>query len=150
MNTYINPVHGRLLAAVVAIIILLGTARGHAQVVWTPPCGVINVVNTTGCPAQLRLITAPGFLPIINLPAFGAAAFPVPFANMTINGVVSAAGNFYPAQPPPPPGACACLAGEFHTCCVLLNAGGCCFDVCYNQATCTVTLRAALCGVCRP
>ena len=142
-----------VVATLVVLAALIGLNRASAQIVFTPPCGAITINNTTNCQAQLRLRTNPaGALPaVILVPAGGAVVVPVGVPNLTIGGVFSIGGNFYPAVVPPPPGGCTCLPGDWHTCCVTLNpALGCCFDVCYNPAACLITLRPALCGVCRP
>lgn len=143
--------------ATAAVLCTLAAATAAAQMLWNPPCPNVQIVNTSNCGANLRLVTTPaGVLPaVIFVPAGGAVAFPTPPVPFTINGINSFGGIFYPFQPPPPPGGCGCLPGEFHICCVTLGpAPGCCFDICGANVNppCRITLRPSLCAwaVCNP
>ncbi len=137
-------------AAVFAALMLIVAAAADAQVVWNPPCANITVRNLSPvCPARLVLNTVPAMAPI-NVPAGGVVIIGA-LPGLVINSVGSLGGIIYPVLPPPPGAPCNCLPGDFSVCCVTLPpAPGCCFDVCFNQATCTITLRPAACAVCRP
>ncbi len=140
------------LAAAFAALMLIVAVAAEAQVAWNPPCAQTNIRNLSPCPVRLVLNTTPmGAIPPINIPAGGVIGIATPPAGLVINSVGSLGGIMYPVLPPPPGAPCNCGIGDFSVCCVTLPpAPGCCFDVCFDRATCTITLRPAACAVCRP
>ena len=138
-------------AAVFAALMLIVAVAAEAQVAWNPPCGVTTIRNLSpNCPAQLAL-RANAALPIYNIPAGGTIVVPTPPPGLIINGVDSLGPITSPVVAPGPVATCGCAIGDFTVCCVTLPpAPGCCFDVCFDRTTCTITLRPALCLVCQP
>lgn len=142
---------GFRIIALAALVVTLVHTRANAQVTFTGACAPsVAINNTTNCSARLRFQPAIGpTLPVILVPPGGTAALPIPAGGLTLVGVWSLGGIQYGITAPPP-GGCTCLPTDFYTCCVTLNpAAGCCFDVCYDPATCTITLRASTCAVCQ-
>ena len=118
-----------LAAALFAFAGLAGAPTAKAQ------CPNITVFNFTGCDVTLCLYDNVNVNPTCaNIPAVGGPFNIALVAPFTPVGVVSAGKNQYPFA-----GAPAC------TPCIRLPSfrvvTGCCAQVCYDAATCTITIN---------
>lgn len=139
-----------LTAAMVIIASLSVIATATAQgVAWN--CKTTTICNQTRCAARLTFGTIPFSLISVNVDPGQCRT--VSTAGVTsIDRVVGAAGGGYPVLGPPPVAPCNCPLGSWSVCCVTLPPDNCCFDICFDQTKCTITLLPAACpaGSCRP
>ncbi|MBS1913343.1 MAG: hypothetical protein JST22_15250 [Bacteroidetes bacterium] len=134
--------------AIVALLSTVGTATAQG-VPWN--CNTTTICNLTHCPARLSIGTIPFSIITVNLNAGQCVS--VSTAGITsIDRVIGAAGGGYPVLAPPPVPPCNCPLGSWSVCCVTLPPQNCCFDVCFDQTKCQITLLPAACptGSCRP
>ncbi len=139
-----------LAAAMTIIAALCSITTATAQgVAWN--CRTTTVCNQTHCDARLTFGTIPFSLITVNVPA-GQCVTVATAGATSIDRVVGAAGGGYPVLGPPPVPPCNCPLGSWSVCCVTLPPNNCCFDVCFDQTKCQITLLPAACptGTCRP
>lgn len=118
-------------AIVVALLMMIADFNGaHAQ---PPTCSTITFINTTG--VQVTVCAwGSAVIPCATIPAGGTVNV-TPFGPAIVNGVISISGVMYswPAAPP------FCLNGvRFRT----SPPPAQCFDICWDQTTCTATITA--------
>lgn len=128
-----------IVAAMIASAAFMTTAT--AQLPWNPPCANATVINLTGCPANLAVISnPPGAFGAVAVPGCGSVLIPaLPFPT-SVSGVVTQTGTFVPIVTPgflfaPFPTICPGVAPPFVAPSngvvtgVVLGPNGCCFDV---------------------
>ena len=132
MNRPIRFLYGALI--VVALVLVAGARRADAQ----PPCngGNLTVINTTPITVTIFLASTPGG-PAITAGPFATVNTPVPNP-INIFGIRNNIGGaWYPfaANPTAPPPYWVPSKG--------LIPSGNCFDIYYDPATCTITVKFA-------
>lgn len=143
MNVRINLIKAVLLGSAA---LLFGAAVATAQrVVWNPPCTSTTFQNQTGCTVELVLWTA--YPPMGNMPIAvppGTTVYPgpqpvPPSTTLAFDGLKSASNtpvSMMPQGPPAPAPGPATYAGWVRG--VTTNPNGCCVDVYFDVATCTI------------
>ncbi|HVZ41106.1 MAG TPA: hypothetical protein VHI13_17640 [Candidatus Kapabacteria bacterium] len=142
-----------MMAAALTLAAFACIQTASAQLPWNPPCPNTTINNTTLCTAQLNLVTIPaGAVPPVLVPAGTAVVIPTPPPGLQITGITSFGGFFYPVNPPAPPLGIGCLPTDFWIQHVTLGPPpGCCFNICFDVNTCTITLtNSPVPPKCRP
>jgi hypothetical protein len=125
-------VSARFLAVIAGLVVAFTVAPFEAK---AQPCnaGFITIINQTFLPVDLCIKQQPN---CINVPANSTIFVPVPIGTQ-IPGCYGVANVTYPwsANPFPPP---ALWIQSLRT-----NPSGRCFDILFDQPTCTITIRQA-------
>ncbi len=135
----------RNIAAVIAIIApLAGTTTWAQPVFLNPPCTTVDLINNSPCyAARVEFVESVGlWVPASVLPTSSTPLPMIPGVPLTVSGVISLNGNFYPFNPPNPTLGVNCGTGMWWIEGVTLGPPpGCCYDICADPATCTIWLN---------
>lgn len=92
------------LAAAFAILLCSAMIAAAQPLPWNPPCTTLRIKSLVNAPVTITLVTTPGgVIPTITIPPFGVSPTLAVPIGMTVDGVISAAGFFYPSVLPGPP-----------------------------------------------
>ncbi|MBS1913352.1 MAG: hypothetical protein JST22_15295 [Bacteroidetes bacterium] len=150
MSHHLRSILAACALAVFALLFASDIVCAQNGVPWGG-CLNTTICNRSTWTMTLNLVTTPAgaIAPVTLVP--GQCINVATPGVASIDFVISAAPIRYPVLPPPPVPPCTCPAGTWSVCCVTLRPQNWCADICFDPATCTITINNAICPApCRP
>lgn len=126
------------LAMLFAVMVFGSVAAVAQPLIWNPPCATLRLKDATGFGSAVTIVTTPpGAVGFLTAPPMNPSpVVAVPFG-MTVNGIISAGGFFYPVVQPGPPSPPALFASNAWIPNVMI-APGICVDLYLDLSNCTI------------